>query len=112
MKGSFNGKIFYINHWIVFFRFKLTEVSQVQSNLESDGWFSSKLMTMKLVSGGLSNGGLTLASKENPKFCLSKPTSVTSKKVSQKVNSHDKIFTDYTLYGRFKLKCTRRQKKI
>merc|ERR1711874_403274 len=47
-------------------------------------------MTMKLVSGGLSNGGLTLASKENPKFCLSKPTSVTSKKVQVKVHQETK----------------------
>ena len=64
-------------------RFKLTEVSQVRSNLQSDGWFSSKLMTMKLVSSGVSRGGLSLNDKQYPDLCLSKIIPGTSKKVSQ-----------------------------
>ena len=67
----------------IFIRFKLTEVSPVQSNLQSDGWFSSKLMTMNLVSSGVSSGGLALTSTQYPKLCLSKTTSGASKKVRQ-----------------------------
>ena len=77
--------IYYINHCKIFFRFKLTEVSQVQSNLQSDGWFSSKLLTMKLLSSGVSSGGqsLSLTNQQNSKFCLSKIIPGNSKKVRQ-----------------------------
>ena len=73
-------KIFYRNHVKICFRFKLTEVSQVKSNLHNEGWFSSKLLAMKLVSRGISGGGLNLTSQQNPKLYLSR-TSGTSKKV-------------------------------
>ena len=46
---SGNSLYFYKN---ILVRFKLNEVSVVESCFQHDGWFSSKLMTLKFLSGG------------------------------------------------------------